>query len=261
MDQVVANKIRPLLHAAIADAVDWDRLGLSRSFFVGQPRKAFQTTSIIFDRQTTQVLGSATVRINIPGNLVTQSAAAAALNGILLARQNQNNWDFEDGDKMLCSFLDCVNIWTKDVESQLRKLYTPSSSWNPGSAALELMLIGAAIGGVIKPDATISNMIDGAFMPLLPEVPASTTQSLLKVYRSLFQRRESLSESARAHLSSPKGGTVGALLNPRRVISAIRQLRTAGLHLKMVPPGRILPQSPSSIGRYKRHSPMRPKTN
>ena len=40
MDQVVANKLRPLLHAAIADAVDWDRLGLSRGFFVGKSQKA-----------------------------------------------------------------------------------------------------------------------------------------------------------------------------------------------------------------------------
>ena len=237
MDQTVASKLRPLLHAVIAGAVDWDRLGLARQFFVGKAGKAFQTTSIVFDRQTTHVLGSATVRIVIPGDLVTQAVASAALCGLLLARQNQHNWDFEDGDKMLSSFLDCVDIWAADVERQLRILCAPTASWNPGVAALELLLIGAAIGGAIKPNATTANMIDGAFTRSLPDDPASTVQSLLNVYRRLLQRRENLTETARAQLSSPKGGIVTALLNPRRVVSAIRQLRAAGFQLTMAPPG------------------------
>lgn len=236
MDQVVANKLRPLIHAALSDAVDWDRLGLSRAYFVGRTGKAFQNTSIVFDRQTTQVLGSARVNISIPGALVTQSAAAAALSGLLLASQNQHSWNFEDGDKMLRSFLDCLDTWTRDVERQLLEQCTPIPSWDPSVASLELLFIGAALGGTIKPDATIAEMIDGTFVNSIPENPASTAQSLLKIYRKLFQGRAQLMETARAQLSSPKGGTVGALLNPHRAISAIRQLRAADYQLKKSPP-------------------------
>ena len=236
MDQTVANKLRPLLYAAVVDAVDWDRLGLARGYFSGKARKAFQNTSIVFDRQTTQVLGSATIRIEIPGELVTQSAAAAALSGLLLASQNQYCWDFEDGDRMLRSFLDCVDTWARAVEEQLLKQCAPIPTWNPAMAAMELLFIGAAIGGRIRPDATIANMIDGAFVQPLPADPASTTEPLLKVYSRLLQRRDKLIEAARAQLSSPKGGVTGALLNPRLAISAMQRLRASDYHLKMTPP-------------------------
>ncbi|WP_277988625.1 protein DpdH [Salipiger bermudensis] len=236
MDQVVANKLRPLIHAAITDAVDWDRLGLSRAQFVGKSGKAFQNTSIVFDRQSTQVLGSAKIHICIPGDLVTQSSAATALSGLLLASQNQFSWDFEDGDKMLRSFLDCIGTWALQVEEHLLEQCAPIPSWDPGAASLELMFIGAAIGGTIKPDATIAEMIDGAFVSSLPETPASTSQPLLAIYRKLFQARSKLIEVARAQFSSPKGGVVGPLLNPHRTISAIRQLRANNFQLKKAPP-------------------------
>ena len=68
--------------------------------------------------------------------LVSQSVAAAALNGLLFARQNQNNWDFEDGDKMLRSFLDCIDIWAADVERQLRMLCAPNFELESGCSGI-----------------------------------------------------------------------------------------------------------------------------
>ncbi|WP_420566416.1 protein DpdH [Thalassobaculum sp.] len=236
MDQVVANALRPMILAAVADAVDWDRLGLARTYFSSGPRRALQATSFVFDRQTTQALGSATIRVAIPGDEVSLSAAAASLTGLFLASRNKSRWDFEDGDRMLCAFLDCVEAWTRDVEGQLQAHCAPSPTWNPGTAALELVFVGAAIGGAIKPDAKLAEMIDGAFTPSLPEEPACTAQTLVMVYRELGKKRASLLEAARAQLSSPKGGAVSALLNPERVIRAMRKLRADKYELTMNPP-------------------------
>ena len=75
------------------------------------------------------------------------------------------------------AFLDCVEAWSKSVEDQLRPLCQPTPEWNQATAALELLCIGAAIGGRIKPDATVADMIDAAFSPPGPmNAPALPTE-------------------------------------------------------------------------------------
>ena len=68
LDQTVASQLRPIIFGAIADAIDWDMLGLAKASFVGKTR-AFQTNSISFERQTTQVRQDLQVKIQIPGDL------------------------------------------------------------------------------------------------------------------------------------------------------------------------------------------------
>jgi hypothetical protein len=235
LDQNVASQLRPMIFGAIADAIDWDMLGLAKASFVGKTGRAFQTNSISFDRQTTLVRQDLQVKIQIPGDLVKPTAAGMALQGLLRAGKQQFRWDFEDGEKMLSAFLDCVEAWSTSVEDQLRQLCQPTPAWNQATAALELLCIGAAIGGRIKPDATVAEMIDAAFSPW-PDDCASTANEMRALYRLLLRNRDKLAATAHAQLSSMKGGRVGPMLDPARAAGAIREIRQSKWRLNLTPP-------------------------
>ena len=236
LDQNVATQLRPLIFAAVAEAIDWDMLGLSRTAFAGgATARPFRQRSIIFDRQTTQAQQYLEVKLEIPGGLVRPVTVGTALQGLLRASQQKFTWDFDDGEKMLAAFLDCVEVWTKSVEEQLRKLCAPTPEWNQATAALELLCIGAAIGGKIKPDASIADMIDGAF-GTWPSECASTTNEMRSLSDKLARSREKIVNTARAQISSMKGGQVGAMLNPGRVVSAIRGIRQSKWRPSLKPP-------------------------
>ena len=235
LDQTVATQLRPLIFVAIADAIDWDMIGLAKTSFVGKTGRAFQTNSISFDRQTTQIQQHLQVKIKIPGDLVKPATAGTALQGLLRASKGHFRWDFEDGEKMLAAFLDCVETWSKSVEEQLRALCAPTPTWNQATAALELLCIGAAIAGKIKPDASIAEMIDGAFS-IWPAECAGTASEMRSLYDKLVRGRDKIAGTARAQISSMKGGQVGAMINPGRVVGAIRDIRQSKWRLGLEPP-------------------------
>lgn len=236
LEQTVADKLRRLVFSAVSNAIDWDMLGLAKSNFVGSTGKPFFRTSISFDRQTTQVAGHMLVKIVIPGKLVQPEIAATALQGVLRASKDQFRWEFPDGEKMLAAFLDCVEIWAKDVEAQLRDICQPTPQWNQAAAAIELLCVGAAIGGKIKPDAKIADMIDAAFSAQWASECASTAPEMKSLYDKLTRQREKLVGIAQSQMSSMKGGRAGAMLNPGRILGPIREFRQAKWQLRLQPP-------------------------
>ena len=236
LDQAVANDLRLLVFSAVSNAIDWDMIGLAKSNFVGTTGRPFQTGSISFDRQTTQVRGDLAVKLVIPGDLVQPATAAAALQGALRASKDQFRWEFAHGEKMLAAFLDCVEIWAKSVEAQLRAICMPTPQWNQAAAATELLCVGAAIGGRIKTDASIADMIDGAFSANWASECASSAQEMKSLYDRLTKNREKLAGIAQSQMSSMKGGRAGAMLNPGRILGPIREYRHAKWHLRLVPP-------------------------
>jgi len=236
LDQSIANNLRLLVYSAVSNAIDWDMIGLAKASFVGRTGKAFQTASISFDRQTTQVRTDLQVKLVIPGTLVQPETAAAALQGVLRASKDQFRWEFPNGEKMLAAFLDCVEIWAKDVEAQLRDICQPTPHWNQAAAAVELLCVGAAIGGKIKPDAKIADMIDAAFSAQWATECASTTPEMKAVYEKLKRQREKLVGIAQSQMSSMKGGRAGAMLNPGRILGPIREFRQAKWQMRLQPP-------------------------
>ena len=211
-------------------------VGLAKASFVGRTGKAFQTASISFDRQTTQVRTDLQVKLVIPGDLVPAETAAAALQGVLRASKDQFHWEFPNGEKMLGAFLDCVEIWAKDVEAQLRDICQPTPQWNQAAAAVELLCVGAAIGGKIKSDAKIADMIDAAFSAQWASECASTAPEMKSLYDKLTRQREKLVGIAQSQMSSMKGGRAGAMLNPGRILGPIREFRQAKWQLRLQPP-------------------------
>jgi energy-coupling factor transporter ATP-binding protein EcfA2 len=236
LDQTVANNLRLLVFSAISNAIDWDMVGLAKASFVGRTGKSFQTASISFDQQTTQVRTDLQVKLVIPGDLVQPATAASALQGVLRASKSQFRWEFPNGEKMLGAFLDCVEIWANSVETQLRAICQPTPQWNQAAAATELLCVGAAIGGKIKPDASIADMIDAAFSANWATECASTAPEMKSLYDMLTRNREKLVGVAQSQMSSMKGGRAGAMLNPGRILGPIREFRQAKWRLRLQPP-------------------------
>lgn len=236
LDQSVANNLRLLIFSAVSSAIDWDMVGLAKASFVGRTGKAFQTASISFDRQTTQVRNDLQVKLVIPGTLLQPEMTAAALQGLMRASKDQFRWEFPNGEKMLSAFLDCVDVWVKDVEAQLCNICQPTLQWNQAAAAVELLCVGAAIGGKIKPDAKIADMIDAAFSAHWPNECVSTAPEIKLLYDKLTRKRDKLVVIAQAQMSSMKGGRAGAMLNPGRILGPIRKFRQAKWQLSLQPP-------------------------
>ena len=247
LDQAIATNLRLLVFSAVSNAIDWDMIGLAKASFVGKTGKPFQTASISFERQTTQVRHDLQVKLVIPGDL-RPATAAAALQGVLRASKDQFRWEFANGEKMLAAFLDCVDIWSRSVETQLRAICQPTPQWNQAAAATELLCVGAAIGGRIKADATIADMIDAAFSGNWAPECASTAPEMKALYDKLVRNRDKLSDIARSQMSSMKGGQARTMLNPGRILGPIRDFRQARYQLRLQPPDGDI-QEPAKIYR------------
>ena len=235
LDQTVAQTLRTLLFAAITEAVDWDMIGLSKTVFSGKSQKSFQTGSISFERQNTQVQEHVAIKLRIPGTHADAAVTGLALQGLIRASKGKQGWEFPDGEKMLPAFLDCLDAWVSSVEAQLLHISAPSPDWAPSAAALELLCVTAAIGGRLKADASIADMADAAFTAPPPDCPGSAPE-LRSVFDKLLKNREKLMTVARSRISSQKGGQVGAMLDPRRYVPTIRALRQARWGLRLSPP-------------------------
>ena len=231
LDATVAQKLREAIYAAVVDAVDWDMLGLSRTYFAGAGKAFQQRNSISFVRQNTQVAKYAQVRLEIDAAPQT----GQALQGLLRAAKDGFRWQFDGADRALMAFLDCVERWAETVAQQIQQLSAPNETWCQSDAALHLLSVGAAIGGRVKVDATTADLIDVAFGNW-PEEPAAAASQLRALYTKLLRRREELIEIVRSQSSSLKGGRAGAMLDPRRVLGPMRQLTRAKWHLGLTPP-------------------------
>ena len=231
LDATVAQKLRELVYAAVVEAIDWDMLGLSRTFFAGAGKAFQQRTSISFVRQNTKVANYAQVRLEVDADPQT----GQALQGLLRASKDGFRWHFDGADRALAALLDRVEGWTRQVVGQLQTLSTPNETWSQTGAALSLLCVGAAIGGRLKGEATAADLIEAAFGNW-PDEPAATASELRAIYAKLLRRRDDLVEIARAQASSLKGGRPGAMLDPGRVLGPVRQLRRAKWRLALAPP-------------------------
>lgn len=230
LDATVAQKLRELVYAAVVEAIDWDMLGLSRTYFAGQGRAFQQRTSISFVRQNTKVASYAQVRLEVDADPQT----GQALQGLLRSAKDGFRWQFEGADRALSALLDRVEGWAQQVVAQIQTLSTPHERWDQASAALSLLCVGAAIGGRLKGEATAADLIEAAFANW-PDEPAATAAELRAIYAKLLRRKDDLVEIARAQVSSLKGGRPGAMLDPRRVLGPVRQLRRAKWRLSLMP--------------------------
>ena len=230
LDQTIASRLREILFPAILETIDWDYLGLAKATFAGATGRPFQRNSISFVRQSTKASAHLQVKLEISADAKT----GQALQGLLKASRKKFRWDFEGGDGDLLAFLDCLEEWSADVVSQLRKLTEVKEDWADVEAALQLLAVGAALGGRIRPDANLGDVINGMFQNW-PDEPAATATEMRRLYAKLQSQRDNLVGTARAQISSMKGGQAGSMLDPRRIVRSVRAFRSGKWQMCLQP--------------------------
>lgn len=238
LDQGFAQSIREKLFDCIVDTIDWDRIGLERSYYSATTGpKAFRRNSIALLRQPTQTLPSA-VMLQIPSldaSEVEVALAATALQGMFEAERNGGSWDFPGGMDKLALFLEFLQKWADEVTDQLRKLVQPSETWSPVAAAIELLAVGAALSGRLKESGSYEEQLVACLQQWPSEI-AAVSSELRSAFDRIAKRREKLVGLVRSLNSASKGGVVGSLINPKVITDTLKSIRSNNWTLKQKPP-------------------------
>lgn len=227
LDQTLAHRLRQALFPMIERAIDWDVLGLHQATFSGGAggSRPFRNVSVQFIRQGTSGTAKPPVVLELPLQQDPAGFAATALAlESLLKFEKTGDWSQSNGLVGLAAVSELVSACADDVAAQLRTL-RGDAAWNPIAGAAELLLIGAALGGLIS--ASQSNdeaLIEAMFLPMPADCPYAEPR-LRTLYDRLSKRREKLQELVRAHISASKGGRMGRAIDPRVIREAARRLR------------------------------------
>ncbi len=238
LDQGFAQTLRVKLFACITDAIDWDGIGLERSYYASTTgSKPFRQNSITLLRQPTQTAPSA-VMLHIPAPDASEAEialTATALQGFFEAERNDGSWDFPGGMERLVLFLECLNKWVDDVTSQLRLLVQATDTWSPVAAATELLAVGAALSGRLKENGSYEEQLIACLQPW-PNDIAAVSSELRNIFERIAKRRERLVALVRSTISASKGGQVGAIIDPQPITAALKSIRGHDWSLVQIPP-------------------------
>lgn len=226
LNQNLAQRLRQALFPLIERTIDWDALGLNQAIFSGATgARPFRNLSLQFLRQGTTGGATPPVVLELPLNRDAVSFSATAL-GLesLLKFDKTRDWGQANGLVGLAAVNELVTACAEVVGRQLRAL-RGDDAWDPVAGAAELLIIGAALGGVISPNQTTDEkLLEAMFMAMPPECPYANAR-LRTLYDRLLRRRSPLQDLVRAHVSASKGGRAGRSIDPRPLREAARRLR------------------------------------
>ena len=225
MQDELLNYIRPLLFTSIISHIDWDNEALVQSQFARASNGLFRTDGISFERQLTQPQPrSVTLRIPTTDEQQELSEAAIALEAIHLFQQH-GNWNFPDGSRLLGDLANCLDKWSHHVVRQMKQLQDVAGKWDSTAAAVEILAVGAALGG--RPNnrsATLSDWLSALFEDW-PQETSAQSREWRDLYQSVWKERIRLNERALARASGTKGGQRGAFIDPSKIVPPLRTVR------------------------------------
>lgn len=226
LEQTLAQKLRVRLFPLIEQAIDWDMEGLSGNLFSGATgSRPFRQTSINFLRQSTSGAAPPPVRFELPlqrdeaGSIATARALDA-----LLSYDAAAGWEPVGGLEALAAVRELVGACATEVMAQLKALRDAGGVWDPVIGAIELLLIGAGLGGRFTARMADEDLV-GAVFASMPDDNAASEGALRPIYELLKRRRMDLQTLVRAHVSGSKGGQQGRFIDPRAVLAGARRLR------------------------------------
>jgi hypothetical protein len=155
--------------------------------------------------------------------------------------------DFSAGNGLsgLAALLELVEACAATVVSQIENLKGNAKKWDPIAGAVELLLIGSALGGSLL--ASQAQTDEGLLEALFKDMPAespSTTTDMKAIYNLLRSKRGTLQDLLRAHISVAKGGRAGRFINPVIPLAAARLLRRRNWELDRKPEALSEPYKP-----------------
>ena len=251
MQDNLTGILRPLVFDSIVSNIDWDMCGFVQGYFAGTSSRIFDKAfSVRFARQMTQA-NPRPVRITIPfGNEQEElTEVAIALEGLYLFRQN-GNWDFPGGRDLFVAYANCLERWSAEVLEGMRAYRGPRRHWDPTAAAVEMLMVGAAMAG--KRPRKNSDDIGwlNAIFADWPEQLPDKSQEWQSLYAYISRERSQLVDFVRATASGSKGGQRGQFVDPTVLIPATKRVRRLW-ELSGSPPDGLRDQQ-NTFGRFAR---------
>ena len=227
LDQNLAQRLRQALFPLMERAIDWDALGLHQATFSGATTGArpLRNLSIQFLNQVTGggVAPPVVMELPLKRDAASFSQTALAVES-LLKYERTGDWKQANGLHGLAAISELATACAAEAARQLQTL-RGDATWDPLAGAAELLVIGAALGGVVSPNhPTDEKLLEAMFLPMPTECPYAVG-SLRGLYDRLLRRRPAMQELVRAHVSASKGGRLGRAIDPRPLRDAARKLR------------------------------------
>lgn len=217
--------LQELIYDAVVSYIDWDAHGLERSYFARRTDGPFRQRFIAFrNQQTTVNLGAVGIIIPLEEEADDLRRAALAIEG-LLQFSHHKNWSFPDAEQCLVALGECLEEWSAAVLEQIGRLPDGHTEWNPVPMGVELLAIGAALGGrPATPQSDSDEFIDSLFEEW-PEAAPALSAEWAKLYDRIRRKRDTLRGIVRARASGTKGGVVGGFVDAAAIILPLQELQ------------------------------------
>ncbi len=175
LDQALAGELRKFLHAAVVAFIDWnDELLLQSEDGVGSRNgKYFRHSSIDIDNaRGGGTPPSTAVTIHLPAS----PESAALLRSIVLYRHH-GHWTFDRGDERLRRLTARLEVWARDVIATVRAGGERQRTWDPVSAATELLLFTARVLNLPGAHSQVNTDLASALLTEVTQAPARRSSS------------------------------------------------------------------------------------
>lgn len=160
LPQYLGKPLREFIYPAILAHIDWDAEMLLQGSFARTPstkekeddkgNKIFKQKNVVFYSPKVTRETIAGVKLSLPLNPNDADefrATAIAFQGILLYSHHKN-WKFANGDRYFRTYSKQLERWSQHVLESIQRYPRESGEpWNPVPAAVELLAIGAIMGG------------------------------------------------------------------------------------------------------------------
>lgn len=216
ISQEVVQRVRDAAYEAIVEFVDWDTLGIQRSFMAGTAAPAlFRPRSVTLRRQETKALATP-IQLEIPlaEDEDSYRDAVLALKGLLEIRR-QGRVEAPDAVVKSVRLRRALSEWSGEIVRQAA-LLTTSNGLSLLDATVALLATQTAMAGVVRGGASSKPTANLVFGPL-PAASIATPEEWRSLYGALARRRETLIEIARAFLTGTKGGAKGRFVDASRL--------------------------------------------
>lgn len=237
LSQAHANDLRKLVYTALEEFIDWDALGIQKSFAAG-PASLFKPLSINFARQQTARNKTViSLDLPMPGQSLAQTAVALEA---LVEFNESGALEREGGVDSLVAALHLIDQWAAEIAEQIKTVFTEVDEWSPITAAVEFLSLALFQSGRAKVSDSIDTLARKIFESTSsPNAFDALTPGFRGLSKRLSEGYQPTRELLKAVCSGTKGGIVGNFIRMTPILKALRSFSRSALQLRLVPPTEV----------------------
>lgn len=229
MPEGAAQDLRDYIYMALENYIDWDTAGLERKSFMqrtGSASVPFRSRSIVFLRQQTNETPSI-VRLPVPLEPSDDDDLRRTAIALEALRRFQINkaWDFPNAFQGLVALGECLAQWSAVLLTEFKRQPSAGSGWDAVASAVELLAVGAALGGRLSvTKMTTTEKLSALFETWPEKLPDQATTEWKRLYDAIRKNADRLRDFVRARASATKGGQAGAMVDPSQLLPPLRRV-------------------------------------